>query len=63
MPKVLDCGQSIVVKVLGGKWKEEVSQRAIYKVAHAEIPLHVEYFFTESGLKLLPILTTMEVWG
>lgn len=98
IPEVLDCGQSITVKVLGGKWKvwllglvhngirrpvelqaemkEEISPRVvnllirelegygvIYKVAYAEIPLRVEYFLTESGQELLPILDAMEIWG
>lgn len=98
IPEVLDCGQSITIKVLGGKWKvwlltllqsgirrpmqlqsemkEEVDQRVvnlllkelegygvIYKVAYAEIPLRVEYYLTESGLELLPILKAMEAWG
>lgn len=98
IPEVLDCGQSIAIKVLGGKWKiwilallqsgvrrpvqlhaemkDEVNQRVvnlllkelegygvIYKVAYAEIPLRVEYYLTESGMELLPILEAMEVWG
>ena len=43
--------------------KELESYGVIYKVVYAEIPLRVEYFLTEPGWELVPILELMENWG
>jgi DNA-binding HxlR family transcriptional regulator len=97
IPELLDCGLSVAIKVLGGKWKawiieclrhgvkrpgelhkemDVVSPRVISlhlreledygiisKKVYAELPLKVEYYLTEVGLSLLPIMTHLEKWG
>jgi DNA-binding HxlR family transcriptional regulator len=97
IPELLDCGLSVAIKVLGGKWKawiieclrhgvkrpgelhkemNVVSPRVISlhlreledygiisKTVYAELPPKVEYYLTEVGLSLLPILSTLEKWG
>jgi DNA-binding HxlR family transcriptional regulator len=97
IPEQLDCGLSVAVKILGGKWKSwilaclregkkrpselqkemsGVSPRVISmqlkeletfgvisKNIYAEIPLRVEYYITELGQTLYPVMDTMEQWG
>ena len=97
IPELLDCGLSVAIKVIGGKWKawiieclrhgvkrpgelhkemDVVSPRVISlhlkeledygiisKKVYAELPPKVEYYLTEVGLSLLPILEDLEKWG
>ena len=35
----------------------------ISKTVYAEVPLRVEYFLTEIGLSILPLLRSIEDWG
>jgi DNA-binding HxlR family transcriptional regulator len=35
----------------------------IYKEIYAEVPARVEYFFTEVGESLLPVIDMLELWG
>ncbi len=37
--------------------------KIIYKVIHATVPMKVEYFLTELGESLVPIIRKMEEWG
>lgn len=35
----------------------------VSKIVYAEVPLRVEYFLTEIGLSILPLLRSIEDWG
>ena len=35
----------------------------IYKEIYAEVPARVEYFFSEVGESLLPVIDMLELWG
>ena len=35
----------------------------VFKVIHAGVPLKVEYFLTELGQSLVPIIKTLDDWG
>ena len=49
----------ILTKQLRELEKDEVISRVIYP----EVPPRVEYFLTEKGKSLLPIISSMETWG
>lgn len=97
IPEKLDCGLSVAIKIVGGKWKawiidcirrgvvrpsalhremHEINPRIInlhlkeleeygiiYKKVYAEIPIRVEYWLTDVGLSILPVIDVMEKWG
>lgn len=97
IPKTLDCGISVIMEVIGGKWKtcliynisnglrrpgalqkhnpsasrrvlnqqlkELEEHRIVRRVIYAELPPRVEYFLTEFGESLLPVVHLMEKWG
>lgn len=97
IPENYDCGISIAVKVLGGKWKawmidcinrgvrrpadihKEMSEAAprvlnmqlreltdlniLYKKVYPGLPLKVEYYLTETGHTILPVIAAMNQWG
>ncbi|MEJ7643012.1 MAG: helix-turn-helix domain-containing protein [Chryseolinea sp.] len=97
IPKIFDCGLSVLMEVIGGKWKgyllhlishgmrrpnelqKEIkiaNRRAldlqlrelefhglIHRVIHNELPPRVEYFLTDCGKSLLPVLEVMTQWG
>jgi DNA-binding HxlR family transcriptional regulator len=97
IPENHDCGISIAIKVLGGKWKAWIidcinqgvkrpselhrqisiaSPRVINmqlreleeyglisKTVYPGLPLKVEYFLTELGQSILPVIAAMERWG
>ncbi|SHK77587.1 transcriptional regulator, HxlR family [Chitinophaga jiangningensis] len=97
IPEMLDCGVSVVIKVLGGKWKawilecihmgirrpselhREISAAAprvinlhlkeledynlITKTIYPGLPLKVEYFLTDIGESLMPVIAAMDQWG
>lgn len=43
--------------------KELEDYGIIYKKVYAEIPPRVEYWFTEVGESVLPVVETLEKWG
>ncbi|WP_342328893.1 helix-turn-helix domain-containing protein [Pedobacter sp. FW305-3-2-15-E-R2A2] len=97
IPKTLDCGISVIMEVIGGKWKtcliynisnglrrpgelqkhnpsasrrvlnqqlkELEEHKIVRRVIYAELPPRVEYFLTEFGESLLPVVRLMEKWG
>lgn len=97
IPKSFDCGMSILMEIIGGKWKtyliylianQEMRpnqlQRAIPNAnrrvldlqlrelefhgivkrnIYPEIPPKVEYYLTDFGRSLIPILEEMDKWG
>jgi len=97
IPEMLDCGVSVAIKVLGGKWKawiiecihlgirrpselhREINTAAprvinmhlkeledyniITKTIHPGLPLKVEYFLTDVGESLMPVIRAMDTWG
>ncbi|MCW3465784.1 winged helix-turn-helix transcriptional regulator [Chitinophaga nivalis] len=97
IPENLECGISIAIKVLGGKWKawiidcinngvlrpSEIHRRIdsasprvinmqlkeledygiIGKTIYPGLPLKVEYYLTEVGKSILPVINAMDKWG
>ncbi len=43
--------------------KELEMSGMVSKIVYAEVPLRVEYFLTEIGLSILPLLRSIEDWG
>lgn len=96
-PEDLDCGITVFMKLLGGKWKPcivdlihygyqrpsemhrqlpsatprvidmQLSELEKYGIVSKKVldgfPLRVEYSLTEMGISLLPIITSMDLWG
>ena len=50
-------------RVLNQQLKELEEHGIIYKVIYAELPLRVEYFLTDLGNSLVPLLKLMSKWG
>ena len=97
IPKNFHCGISVLMEIIGGKWKSyliylidkdvrrpteiqkaipNASRRVldlqlrelefhgiIRRVVHPVLPLKVEYFLTDFGKTILPVVNTMDVWG
>ncbi len=97
IPETYECGISIAIKVLGGKWKawildciqrgkrrpndihkemQEAAPRVlnmllkelvglgiIYKKVYPGLPLKVEYYLTDLGIGILPVIESMNDWG
>ncbi|UPK66678.1 winged helix-turn-helix transcriptional regulator [Chitinophaga filiformis] len=97
MPKEFNCGFSIIMEIIGGKWKSyllfmistgvrrpnelhkkvpSATRRAlnlqlrelefhgiVKRVIYPELPPHVEYYLTEFGESLLPVIQEMDRWG
>jgi DNA-binding HxlR family transcriptional regulator len=55
--------EGINKRVLQQQLKELEISGMISKTVYAEIPLRVEYFLTEIGLSILPLLRSIEDWG
>lgn len=53
----------ITEKMLAQQLKQLEFDRLVIRDAKEIIPPHVEYYLSESGKTLLPILTTMADWG
>lgn len=53
----------IAPRVINMHLKELEEHGIIYKELFAEVPVRVDYHFTEVGLTLLPLLEQLEVWG
>jgi DNA-binding HxlR family transcriptional regulator len=97
IPKDFDCGMSITLEIIGGKWKpciinsiskgikrpseihrshpdaskrvlnlqlkELEEHRVVEKKIYPVLPPKVEYFLTDLGETLLPIISQIELWG
>jgi DNA-binding HxlR family transcriptional regulator len=97
IPKDFSCGFSVMMEIIGGKWKPYLVfliskgvrrpsdlQRAvptasrrvlnlqirelefhgiIKRVIYPELPPKVEYYLTEFGESLIPIVSAMDNWG
>lgn len=97
IPKDFDCGISITLEIIGGKWKpclidsiskglkrpseihkfhSGASKRVLNlqlkelevhgvlrKVIYPVLPPKVEYYLTDLGTSLLPLISHMESWG
>lgn len=55
--------EGINKRVLQQQLKELELSGMISKKVYPEVPLRVEYFLTEIGLTILPLLKTIEAWG
>lgn len=55
--------EGINKRVLQQQLKELEMSGMVSKTIYAEVPLRVEYFLTEVGLTILPLLRTIEDWG
>ena len=54
---------SISHKVLSNQLKELMEDGIVYRTVYPEIPPRVEYYMTELGMSLLPIVEMMYDWG
>jgi len=97
IPKKFHCGISVLMEIIGGKWKSyliylidndvrrpseiqkaipSASRRVldlqlrelefhgiIRRVVYPVLPLKVEYFITDFGKTILPVINTMDAWG
>lgn len=97
IPIYLDCGYSITMQVIGGKWKiciiealregplrpslifkeipdatervlnqqlkELLDHKIIDRIIYPEQPPRTEYFLTDLGRSVFPILDILEQWG
>lgn len=55
--------EGINKRVLQQQLKELETCGMISKTIYPEVPLRVEYFLTEIGLTIIPILRSIEDWG
>jgi DNA-binding HxlR family transcriptional regulator len=55
--------KDISKQMLTTQLRELEQDGLIERVIYAEIPPRVEYFLTEKGKSLLPIIAQMKVWG
>lgn len=53
----------ITKRVLQNQLKELEFHRLLGKTIYNEIPLKVEYFLTESGESLMPLIVALDKWG
>ena len=97
IPKDFSCGFSVLMEIIGGKWKsyllflisssvrrpsdlhrkvptatrpvlnmqlKELEFHGIIdKKIYAELPPRVEYYLTDFGESLLPVINAMDAWG
>ena len=97
IPKDFSCGFSVLMEIIGGKWKsyllflinsgvyrpsdlhrkvptatprvlnlqlKELEFHGIIgKKIYAELPPRVEYYLTDFGKSLLPVINAMDAWG
>jgi DNA-binding HxlR family transcriptional regulator len=54
---------SATPRVINMQLRELEMHGAVYKKIFNEIPLRVEYYLTEMGKTILPIIAMMDVWG
>jgi DNA-binding HxlR family transcriptional regulator len=50
-------------QVLNQQLKELEDHKVIRRVVYPELPPKVEYFLTDTGRSLIPILDAMHLWG
>lgn len=55
--------QEVNSRIINLHLKELEEYGIIYKKVFAEIPARVEYWFTEVGESVLPVINTLEEWG
>ncbi|PSL47343.1 HxlR family transcriptional regulator [Chitinophaga niastensis] len=51
------------LRVLGQQLKELEELNIVYKKIYPEVPLRVEYYLTEWGTCLIPVIALMNKWG
>ncbi|NSL85292.1 helix-turn-helix transcriptional regulator [Chitinophaga sp. Mgbs1] len=57
------CSPGASRRVLNQQLNELEQSGIVRKVIYAEMPPRVEYYLTEKGHSLLPVIATMEAWG
>ncbi|HVI45056.1 MAG TPA: helix-turn-helix domain-containing protein [Chitinophaga sp.] len=57
------CNPAATRRVLSQQLKELEQHGVIYKVVYAAVPPKIEYYLTDKGKSLLPVINTMEEWG
>jgi len=50
-------------RVLGMQLKQLEEHELVYKVIYPELPPKVEYFLTDFGKTLIPVITALGQWG
>ena len=55
--------KGITKKVLNDRLKELIEHQIIMRKVYDEMPLRVEYSFTEHGRKLTPAIELLHLWG
>ncbi|WP_306354206.1 winged helix-turn-helix transcriptional regulator [Flavobacterium sp. '19STA2R22 D10 B1'] len=53
----------ITKRVLQNQLKELEFHGLLEKIMYKEVPLRVEYYLTESGKSLLPLISAVDQWG
>lgn len=53
----------VAPRIINLHLKELEEYGIIYKKVYAEIPVRVEYWFTEVGSSILPVVDVLEKWG
>jgi DNA-binding HxlR family transcriptional regulator len=53
----------VAPRIINLHLKELEEYGIIYKKVYAEIPVRVEYWFTDVGHSVLPVIDVMERWG
>ncbi|MGG5208415.1 winged helix-turn-helix transcriptional regulator [Chryseobacterium sp. MIQD13] len=54
---------NITERMLTMQLKKMEEEQLISKKMYAEVPLRAEYELTEIGIKLIPVLDELEIWG
>ncbi|MCW3465792.1 winged helix-turn-helix transcriptional regulator [Chitinophaga nivalis] len=50
-------------RVINMQLRELESYNIVYKIVYDELPLKVEYYLTELGESILPVIDAIEQWG
>lgn len=50
-------------RVINMQLKELEQHKIVYKKVYATVPLKTEYYLTEAGAAILPIIEQMDKWG
>lgn len=50
-------------RVINLQLKELEQHKVVYKKVYATVPLKTEYFLTEAGMGIMPVIKQMDEWG